>query len=165
MSKKIIGSCDRCGKNAAVNTPYLLVTGELICHYCKIDEDKFGRGVNQHTDENGNLRLTDNWIKYDVVLSMVGSVSIWTKNGIRTWYPSHDEESLLKNGKIEEALDLIHERDKDGVMRCSSCGIVIDEPAGTHFAGVYCEDCWAEYKETHSQKCSICGKPGYRCVC
>jgi len=165
MSRERLGDCGRCGKRLAVNTPMLLETGELICHRCADDEDEFGRGVGQLKDKEGRLVLEDKWQKHDVVISKYDDgLSVWTKNGGRGWVLSEDERELWEKGKIEELLDLIHERVESGVTRCTSCG-EDKEIVGRHFAGRYCKECWEEYKDKNSGRCGMCGAPMWRCVC
>jgi hypothetical protein len=53
---------------------------------------------------------------------------------------------------------------KDKVV-CSGCGIITNKISGKHFAGVYCEKCFEEFKIENSSKCLICGKPLYKCTC
>ena len=47
------------------------------------------------------------------------------------------------------------------------CGKLLkkEEVGGSHFAGYFCKDCWAEYKKKYSRRCGICGSPEYSCCC
>lgn len=56
-------------------------------------------------------------------------------------------------------------RKKENYM-CCVCGRIFPNPPQlTHFAGLYCRECAEEYKRNNSQRCLLCGKPYYLCVC
>jgi len=48
---------------------------------------------------------------------------------------------------------------------CSCCNKEVSEYAGRHFAGVYCEECWENYKKENSRRCGLCNSPLYECCC
>jgi hypothetical protein len=55
----------------------------------------------------------------------------------------------------------------EGRVHCASCSEILtrDRVAGRHFAGVFCDHCWAKYKATNSVRCGLCGSPQFECVC
>jgi len=68
---------------------------------------------------------------------------------------------------IDEVLELLYRLHDEHKYLCISCGKEVDANKNTkrHFAGVYCEKCWEEYKKRNSWKCPKCGNPAYMCYC
>jgi hypothetical protein len=81
------------------------------------------------------------------------------------WYNSGTKACPTFDGRIltEEILNEIEEKENKKI--CSDCGKEVEEYAGSHFAGHYCEKCWDIYKKKHNGNCSLCGKFYYECCC
>jgi late competence protein required for DNA uptake (superfamily II DNA/RNA helicase) len=88
----------------------------------------------------------------------------WINNG------SLSISSLLKKEEIpkeeNEFIKYVIENiiDEEKVV-CSGCGEIIDKVYGRHFAGVYCKNCWENYKKEKKEICHLCGRPYYDCTC
>lgn len=172
-----VGHCTKCGEDAAWNTPYLDPDGNLICNRCGYDSPAILKGVSQFLDEAGNYKPSDysEYTKQGIVLwSKPGSVKCWWYNGGRS-YPLTAGEEKEASKNPEAFLEMLEEKiTKQGLVRCTGCGVEIKESeiAGRPlFAGVDCKACWAKHlthienERKSGQVCRMCRKPYSLCCC
>ena len=98
---------------------------------------------------NDNLVL---WLSDDSIIT-----SMWRNKG---------STAINKYKKIIITKELLQDiKTNIDKLFCSSCNKELSEYAGRHFAGVYCSNCWENYKKENSRRCGICGAPLYECCC
>ena len=100
------------------------------------------------------------WIKDGAVTSAwhrCGQIAVETEH-MKQYVPL-----LAPTGVIE----MLRHMDKRNEVFCSNCGKVIhiSKIAGSHFAGIWCDGCWEDYKKANGEKCLKCGSPRYKCCC
>ena len=169
-----VRNCSVCGKNAAYNTPYIDADNNVICERCAESSTVMLKGIEQHTDENGNYVPSQFGVfTKDHCTVWTNPQSAWTDDGRRSYRLSNAEKSLLLTDP-EAVLNGMIAMRATGNYRCSSCGkdLTEEEVAGFPlFAGVECSECFQKTKEfaenerKHGHICGFCRKPYSECCC
>lgn len=141
---------------------------DFTCSFCGKDK---GSIFNTHGYKVCNrcmyiLEGTINMSGTSRIIRTYDGLSIWLdmKNEIGCAW-NLDGSSLPKSFlKGKGVIELIKEI-RAGVKLCTLCCNKVDEYAGKHFAGSFCNNCWKEYKKANIRKCGRCGQPMYECCC
>jgi len=176
-----IMKCDICGKegiNTKVSKNHILSDNDILpgfgyCKQCAFKLYGSGDGCDVEVVRglgNVDYRLdTDDGITLWIKETASGGRKIynaWVDDG-GTSVPESVYDSASGGDEIIEVIRNIRSVVHDGKRWCTSCGDILedDEVAGTHFAGVFCDECWEDYKEGNNGMCGLCGKKRYECVC
>jgi len=103
---------------------------------------------------------------YDRKWQGLGIVVFIKDEKIRTAWKDNGSTSI--NLKIYDCSDVFGTikkmiNDKDKVL-CSQCGCECSKNK-RHFASIFCEKCWEEYKKENTKICGICKNPYWKCTC
>jgi len=172
-----LGTCSVCGKDAAWNSPCVLVEkglekSPLFCDRCSQEDGRFMRAVQQHTRQ---------WAHY-VVFRKRGVTFHCTETpaGFKVdagWMNSSSIPNVYEKTKdmsIEGALNYFARMIISEQYFCTGCGTIIfkSEIAGRPlFAGVNCKHCWEKHLEHAQQErksghvCRMCNQPYSFCCC
>ena len=94
----------------------------------------------------------------DIVISRgEDSVRVWREDGNHAVNPE-----LIKGLTDKEIVETLGD-----TLPCTWCSSDLNNTGigGRKFAGVYCPDCWDQFKKENNRVCRVCRKPMYGCYC
>jgi len=175
-----VGKCHICDRDAAVNTPGLVIVDRelqpntLVCYRCQRHFHGFLRGIDQFMDSNGNYILVDQYFFADIVVAKFStSWHAWRNHGSTSW-PLTDDDIDEANRNPWRLVIKLWMLEKQGYFTCTRCRRTFEKDDNYNiclFADMMCDTCYNHHLEfvEHQRKtgdiCLLCGKPRSICHC